>query len=227
MMKCLILEDEKAAQEILTVFIEKTPFMQCIGIYESGIDIPHELIKQADILFLDVELPELNGLSYLKTIDKPPKVIITTAYTNYAVDAFEENVLDYLVKPFSYERFFKAITRAKDQILKDRNEIEKHLFVYTDKTHHRIFIDDILYIKAEVDYVKVVTNDASRLVLDSLRNWEEKLSRYDFLRVHRSYIINVTKIDKVSGNQVLVNNQAIPIGQSYKKSFVKALNLKS
>ncbi|WP_171659286.1 LytR/AlgR family response regulator transcription factor [Flagellimonas amphidinii] len=225
MMKCLILEDEKAAQEILQDFIEKTPFLQCIGIYESGIDIPHLLIKQADILFLDIELPELNGLSYLKTIDKPPKVIITTAYVNYAVDAFEENVLDYLVKPFSYERFFKAIARAKDQILKGRNEMEKYLFVYTDKTHHRIFIDDILYLKAEVDYIKVVTNNVSLLVLDSLRNWEEKVAEHDFLRSHRSYIINTNKIDKVYGNQVFVNNEAIPIGQSYKNSFMKSLNI--
>ncbi|MDC6364692.1 LytR/AlgR family response regulator transcription factor [Allomuricauda sp. AC10] len=224
-MKCLILEDEKAAQEILQDFIEKTPFLQCIGIYESGIDIPHLLIKQADILFLDIELPELNGLSYLKTIDKPPKVIITTAYVNYAVDAFEENVLDYLVKPFSYERFFKAIARAKDQILKGRNEMEKYLFVYTDKTHHRIFIDDILYLKAEVDYIKVVTNNVSLLVLDSLRNWEEKVAEHDFLRSHRSYIINTNKIDKVYGNQVFVNNEAIPIGQSYKNSFMKSLNI--
>ena len=225
MMKCLIIEDEKAAQDILSGFIEKTPFLQYIGIYESGIDIPHELIEQADILFLDIELPELNGLSYLKTIEKPPKVIVTTAYTNYAVDAFEENVLDYLIKPFSYERFFKAIARAKNQLLKDRNEREKHLFVYTDKTHHRIFIDDILYLKAEVDYVKVVTNSASFLVLDSLRNWEEKIAENDFSRVHRSYIININKIDKVYGNRVFVKNEAIPIGQSYKNSFMKSLNL--
>lgn len=226
MINCLILEDEKAAQEILTDFIDKTPFLHCIGIYESGIDIPHEILKQANILFLDIELPELNGLSYLKTIENPPKVIITTAYADYAVDAFEENVLDYLVKPFSYERFFKAITRAKDQIQKDHKEIDEHLFVYADKTHHRILIKDILYLKAEVDYVKVITKDTSLLVLDSLRNWEDKLFNYNFLRVHRSYIVNLQRIDKVSGNRVFINNQEIPIGQSYKEPFNKALNLK-
>ena len=225
MIKCLIIEDEKAAQDILSDFIKKTPFLQCIGIYESGVDIPHEFIEQTDVLFLDIELPELNGLSYLKTIDQPPKVIITTAYANYAVNAFEENVLDYLVKPFSYERFFKAITRAKNQILKGKNEIEKYLFVYTDKTHHRIFIDDILYLKAEVDYVKIVTNDASLLVLDSLRNWEEKVAGYDFLRVHRSYIVNPNKVDKISGNRLFINNKVIPIGQSYKHSIMKSFNL--
>lgn len=226
MIHSLIIEDEKAAQEILMDFIDKTPFLQCIGLYESGIDIPHALLNKADVLFLDIELPELNGLSYLKSLDTPPKVIITTAYSDYAVDAFEENVLDYLVKPFSYERFFKAITRVKDQIVKDKKEIQKYFFVYADKTHHKVFLDDILYLKAEIDYVMVTTQNNSLLVLDSLRNWEEKLSEYNFLRIHRSYIINIDKVEKVSGNQVFIKNETIPVGQSYKELFFKTLNLK-
>ena len=226
MINCLILEDEKAAQEILAGYIAKTPFLKCNGIYESGIDVPTEILQETSILFLDIELPELNGLAYLKTIETPPKVIITTAYSDYAVDAFEENVLDYLVKPFSYERFFKAITRVKDLLQKDNIDAQNYLFVYADKTHHKVLRNDIIYVKAEVDYVKVVTKDTSFLVLDSLRNWEEKLANYHFIRVHRSYLININKIDKVSGNQVFLNRQAVPIGQSYKEVFIKTLNLK-
>ena len=107
-MRCIILEDEKAAQDILEGYIQKTPFLTHLGTYESGLDIPPEEIQSADVLFLDIQLPELNGLQFLKTIENPPKIIVTTAFTDYAIKAFEEAVIDYLVKPFSYERFFKS-----------------------------------------------------------------------------------------------------------------------
>jgi len=225
--KCLILEDEKPAQEVLQNYIDKTPFIDCIGIYESGLDITQEQLQQADILFLDIQLPELSGLSYLKTIVNPPKVIVTTAYSDYAVDAFEENVLDYLVKPFSYERFFKAITRARSQLQVDHKETDTSLYLYADKTIYKITIDDILYLKAEVDYVKVVTKEKAILILDSLRNWEEKLFNSNFIRIHRSYIINIDKIDKIYGNQVFISDEILPIGKVFKDDFFKRIGYSS
>ncbi|MTI32939.1 LytR/AlgR family response regulator transcription factor [Xanthovirga aplysinae] len=117
MIKCLVLEDEKAAQDVLKNYIEKTPFMSCVGIYETGLDIPQKHLQQTDVLFLDIQLPELNGLSFLKTLEYPPKVIITTAYPDYAIEAYEEAVVDYLVKPYSYERFFKAVSRVRNQLV--------------------------------------------------------------------------------------------------------------
>jgi len=226
MIHCLILEDEKPAQEVLQDYIDKTPFIDCIGIYESGLDIPQEQLQQADILFLDIQLPELNGLSFIKTIDSPPKVIVTTAYSNYAVDAFNENVIDYMVKPFAYERFFKAVTRARNQIQIEQKETDKQLFLYADKTIYKISADDILYLKAEVDYVNVVTKSQTILILDSLRHWEEKLSAFNFARIHRSYIVNMDKVEKLSGNQVFISDTIIPIGKVYKTDLYSRIGYK-
>ncbi|WP_350286707.1 LytTR family DNA-binding domain-containing protein [uncultured Croceitalea sp.] len=222
-MKCIILEDEKAAQEILEGYLEKTPFTAHLGTYESGLDIPPKEIQAADMLFLDVQLPELNGLQFLKTIVNPPKIIVTTAFTDYAIEAFEEAVVDYLVKPFSYERFFKAVTRVRTQLLAVQKEKNQQLFLYADKTIYAILAQDILYIKAEVDYVNVVTTTQEILILDSLRNWTQKLKRLRFVQVHRSYLVNITQVSKVYGNQVFIADTAIPIGKSYKDTFLNMM----
>jgi DNA-binding LytR/AlgR family response regulator len=221
MIQCLVLEDEKSAQKVLKSYIEKTPFLECMGIYETGLTIPAIEIQKADVLFLDIQLPELNGLSFLKTISNPPKVIVTTAFSNYAVEAFEEAVVDYLLKPFSYERFFKAVTRIRNDAIYQNKEMDKNLFLYSDKTLYKINVVDVLFLKAEVDYVNVVTEDKNYLILDSLRNWNEKLQSLKFIQVHRSYIINIDKITKIHGNQVFIGDKAIPIGKTFKENFLK------
>lgn len=223
MIKCLILEDEKAAQKVLKSYIEKTPFLECIGVYETGLNIPTAELQKVEVLFLDIQLPELNGLSFLKTITNPPKVIVTTAFQNYAIEAFEEAVVDYLLKPFSYERFFKSVTRVRNDVIYQNKEIDKNLFLYSDKTLFKINVDDILFLSAEVDYVKVVTEEKDYLILDSLRNWNEKLQSFNFIQVHRSYSINIDKIKKVYGNQVFIGDKAIPIGKTFKDDFLKAI----
>ena len=224
MIHCLILEDEKPAQEVLQIYINKTPFLDCIGIYENGLDITQDKLQQVDILFLDIQLPELNGLSYLKTIANPPKVIVTTAYPNYAIEAFEEATVDYLLKPFGFERFFKAVNRVRNNLIHQKKEIDKNLFLYSDKTLYNINIDNILFLKAEIDYVKVVSDEKSILILDSLRNWNKKLQNFRFIQIHRSYIINIDKITKIYGNQVFIGDKVIPIGKTYKESFMKKIN---
>jgi DNA-binding LytR/AlgR family response regulator len=223
MIQCLILEDEKPAQKVLISYIEKTPFLECLGIYETGLNIPAIELQKADVLFLDIQLPELNGLSFLKTISNPPKVIVTTAFPNYAVEAFEEAVVDYLLKPFSYERFFKAVTRVRNDAVYQNKEIDKNIFLYSDKTLYKINVDDVLFLKAEVDYVTVVNKEKNYLILDSLRNWNEKLQSFKFIQVHRSYVINIDKITKVYGNQVFIGDIAIPIGKTYKDDFLKEI----
>ncbi len=223
MIQCLLIEDELSAQEVLQNYIDKTPFIDCLGVYESGLDIPAELLYKTDILFLDIQLPELNGISFLRTLQNPPKVIVTTAFPNYAVEAFEEAVLDYLVKPFSYERFFKAITRFRDQHLTPKAQ-DNQLFLYADKTIYKINIDDILYIKAEVDYVKIVTTEQQILILDSLRNWAEKLRDFNFVQIHRSYVINLNRFTKVYGNMVYFGDISLPIGKTYKEKFLSRID---
>lgn len=223
MIHCLILEDEIAAQDVLQNYIAKTPFLTCLGVYESGVDITQEKLRQIDILFLDIQLPELNGLSFLKTLPDPPKVVVTTAYPNYAIEAFEEAVVDYLLKPFSFERFFKAVNRVRNDIVLQKREENKNLFLYSDKTLYNIHIDTILFLKAEIDYVKVVTEEKDILILDSLRNWNEKLQNFKFIQIHRSYIINMDKITKIFGNQVFIKERIIPISKTYKDAFLKKI----
>lgn len=221
MINCLILEDESSAIEVLQDYVRKTPLVSCIGAYESGLDIPLEKLRKADLLFLDIQLPELNGLSFLKTLSHPPKVIVTSAYSEYAIEAFEEAVIDYLVKPFSYERFCKALTRVREQLLPKLKSEKEPLFLYADKTTHKTYAEDILFLKAEVDYVRVVTVDQQILIIDSLHNWEGKLS--NFLRTHRSYIVNLDRIEKLSGNQIFIRNNVLPIGRTYKEGFMNSL----
>ncbi|WP_394751339.1 LytR/AlgR family response regulator transcription factor [Spongiimicrobium salis] len=224
MIKCIVLEDEKPAQRVLKKYIEKTPFLSFQGVYESGLHIPLSSLQNTDLLFLDIQLPELSGLTFLKTLKNPPKVIITTAYPNYAIEAFEEAVTDYLVKPFSYERFFKAVDRIRNQVALERNESKKNVFVYTDKTFFNIQIEDILFIKSEADYINIATNEREYLILDSLRNWNEKLRGFNFLQSHRSYIVNITKIKKVYGNLIyLSDNLKIPIGKTLKTHVLDSL----
>ena len=221
-MKCLIIEDELPAQQVLLCYIEKTSFLECIGVYESVIEVTKAKLNSADFIFLDIQLPEINGLSFLKALDIKPKVIITTAYRVYAIEAFEVSVSDFLLKPFSYDRFLKALMRIEDSVLSttiNNNEF----FVYADKTFHRINKNAVLYIKAEVDYVYVVATTKKILVQDSLFNWNNKLKNSGFIRVHRSYIVNLNKIDKVIGNLIYISDQKIPIGNTYKSSFFKFL----
>jgi DNA-binding LytR/AlgR family response regulator len=223
MINCIVLEDEKNAQKVLEHYINQTKFIHSLGFFESGLDISISLLKKADVLFLDIELPELNGLDFLKTIENPPKVIVTTAYPNFAVDAFELAVLDYLVKPFSYERFIKAINRVREKLSVTNDE---SIFVYADKTMHRLKVEDILYIKSELDYVSIVTEKEQLLLLDSLNNWEKKLKPYDFLRIHRSYIVNSKRVHKISSSKVTVNTIEIPIGITYRAKLSEKFPIK-
>ncbi|WP_350293931.1 LytTR family DNA-binding domain-containing protein [uncultured Croceitalea sp.] len=223
MIQCLILEDEKSAQKVLKSYVDKTPFLECIGIYETGLNIPTSEMQKVDVLFLDIQLPELNGLSFLKTLMNPPKVIVTSAYPDYALEAFEEAVVDYLLKPFSYERFFKAVTRVRSDANFQNREIDKNLFLYSNKTLYKISADDVLFLKAEVDYINIVTKEKSYLVLDSLRNWNEKLQSFKFIQVHRSYVINIDKITRVYGNQIYIDKKTIPIGMTYKDDFLRII----
>ncbi|PKV51913.1 LytTR family two component transcriptional regulator [Aquimarina sp. MAR_2010_214] len=223
MIQCLVLEDEQSAQEILKAYIDKTPFLNCVGIYESGLDVPHDQLQLTDVLFLDIQLPELNGLSFLKTLNNAPLVIVTSAYPSYAIAAFEEAVTDYLVKPFSYERFYKSLTRAQTLLNNRKHEGKNQVLLYADKTIYKTTIEDILFLKAEVDYVNVVATGREVLVLDSLQNWSEKLSQFNFVRTHRSYIVNLDQVEKVSGNQIFIKEKVLPIGRTYKQDFLKAL----
>jgi len=218
-MKCYIIEDEKPAQDVLVNYINKTPNLECLGIFESALELP-TAFENVDFIFLDIQLPEINGLDFIRNLEVKPKIIITTAYRNYAIEAFEVAVEDYLLKPFSYNRFLKSILRLRMSLSTTKNTNDNsELFVYADKTFHKIFKNNILLIKAEVDYVSIVLEEKRILVQDSLNNWNEKLKQDGFMQIHRSYIINFKKIDKIVGNEIYIMEHRIPVSKTYRSSL--------
>ena len=223
-MKCIIIEDELPAQQILEKFANQTAQLECIGIFESISQLPLTILNEIDFILLDIQLPGINGLAFLKSLEKKPKVIITTAYRDYAIDAFEEAVVDYLLKPFSYQRFLKAILRIQHSIQQKEEVVTKpDLFIYANKAFHKVAKQDIYYVKSEVDYVSILYKHQKLLVQDSLNNWEQKLKQDGFIRIHRSYLINFDKVEKVEGNLVFINNETIPIGKTYRTTFFERI----
>ncbi|MEM8892113.1 MAG: LytTR family DNA-binding domain-containing protein [Bacteroidota bacterium] len=219
-MNCIIIEDEIPAQQLLLNYIERTADLSCLGVYTSVSEVSLPNLARIDLLFLDIQLPELNGLDFLRTLEKRPSIIITTAYREYAIDAFEEAVSDYLLKPFSYQRFLKAIFRVQKTRTSEQEDISpESLFVYADRTFKKIVKSDILYIKAEVDYVMIYYGENKFLIKDSLNHWEEKLKEEGFIRVHRSYLVNFEKVESVEGNTITIATTSIPIGKTYRDQF--------
>ncbi|SFZ89609.1 DNA-binding response regulator, LytR/AlgR family [Flaviramulus basaltis] len=229
-MNCIILEDEIPAQKILKNFIAKIPDLKLLGTFKAAIEANSFLNgNDVDVVFLDINLPDMSGLDFIKTIKNPPAIIMTTAYSEYAVNSFElDTILDYLVKPFSFDRFFKAINKAKDRLETSKNtlgESENVLFLNVDKTHHKIILNTILYIESDRNYITVTTQTQKLSYIDSLKNWIVKLPANQFIQVHKSFIINSKFVDKISGNTIFVSNHKIPIGRTYKQELLNKLGV--
>lgn len=228
-LKCLIIEDELPAQRVLKNYIADVPYLELCGTFKSAMEALETIQSQdIDVLFLDINLPKISGLNFLRSLKNPPKVIITTAYPDYAHEGFELDVVDYLLKPFSFERFIQSLSKLKSEAKQDTSasNIEKrdyeHLyaFVKVDKTLHRVDFDDIKYIESNKDYVKIIRTGDNLMLLQTLKHWESMLPERSFARVHKSYIVNISLIDKIVGNQIKIDNATIPIGRHYKQDFL-------
>jgi DNA-binding LytR/AlgR family response regulator len=230
-MNCIIIEDEIPAQKILKKFIEKIPSLRLLGVFKAAIEANSFLNNNntIDLVLLDINLPDISGIDFIKTIKNPPAVIMTTAYPDYAVNSFElETIVDYLVKPFSFDRFLKAINKVKDRIEVPKNipdENAEILFLNVDKTLHKLVLNSILYIESDRNYITVVTENKKLSYIDSLKNWTLKLPEKQFFQVHKSYIVNSKFVDKISGNILFVKNNKIPIGRTFKQNLLKALGV--
>ncbi|MEE9361810.1 MAG: LytTR family DNA-binding domain-containing protein [Cellulophaga sp.] len=237
-MRCIIIEDEIPAQKVLQHYISRIANVTLLGTFQSALDANAFLSKnEIDLIFLDINLPDISGVNYIKTLTNPPIVIMTTAYHEYAVESFElDAVLDYIIKPFSFARFLKAINRAETNftsssktptVFSSKTTENKNdtIFLNIDKTLHKLKIDEILYIESDKNYVTVVTQNSKLVYLDSLKNWLLKLPETDFVQVHKSYIINCSTIEKIAGNTLFIQQTKIPIGRTYKLAFLKKLNL--
>jgi len=230
---CVIVDDEPIAREIIQTYCNHLPYLQVVASCGNALEAKLVLQQQkTDILFLDINMPVIDGISFLKTLKNPPQIIFTTAYKNYALDAFDLAACDYLLKPFSLERFIVAIDKAVDKIkpVSLAQEIpgvksEDYVFIKTDGKIFKIFFDDLLYAEASGNYTKIVTAQQSLSPTMTFSGFETLLPKNIFLRIHRSFIINKSKIGHIEGNRVYINNTEIPIGSNYKDGFLKELGL--
>ncbi|WP_299255922.1 LytTR family DNA-binding domain-containing protein [uncultured Aquimarina sp.] len=226
-MKCIIIEDQLPAQRILKKYIEDTGSLALIGTFTDALEAMKMMkLTKVDVIFLDIHLPKISGIDFLKTLSNPPQVILTTAFSNYALESYEFDVVDYLLKPFSFQRFIKAISKVetKQQNLIPSVATTEKNEVYTKVGYDlvRILIDDITHIVSDADYTELHLQNKKHVSSERLRYWEELLPSKKFMRVHKSYIINTSKIERVSGNQIyLMNQKPIPLGRAYKSNFMK------
>lgn len=228
--QCLVIEDEPLAQDILKKYIQDHPSLELVAICADALQAQQVLAKHmVSVIFLDINLPRLSGIGFLKTLAHPPLVIFTTAYPEFAAEGFELDAIDYLVKPFSFERFLKAVNKVLEKLERKTTEKSKapaSIFIKADKKVYKINLDDILYIEALDDYVKLVTVQQSYLVNDTLKSLQEELPATHFMRVHKSYIISKNNIVFFEGNYVRIGEKDIPIGASYRDEFYNRLRSK-
>ncbi len=221
---CIIVDDEPLARKIISDHASELSELSLMGEFKSAIEARSYLENQnIDIIFLDINMPKLTGIEFLKTIDSPSLIIFTTAYPEHAVDAFEFNAFDYLVKPISFQRFYKSIEKVKKHLAPSENLAIDSITVKENKRLYKIDFDTILYIEAYGDYVKIHTKEKTYTVKDKLSNYA-RLAQHNFLRIHRSHIIRMDKIEFVEGNQVSIAGIKLPISGGYKEAFFGKYN---
>lgn len=236
MITCIAIDDELLALELLEDNIRRTPFLQLSRSFTSSIEAIEFLRGNAvDLMFLDIHMPDLSGIQLLKLIQPKPLVILITAFEKYALQGFELDVVDYLMKPVSYDRFLKAAGKARELISLKRAAVVQipetpagggFFFVKSDYKQIRIDFNEIMYIEGLKDYVKIYSGDRPVLTQMSIKSILEKIPETDFMRIHRSYIVNLTKIQFVQRMQVRIGNKDIPVGESYRDAFFQRLNLR-
>lgn len=223
MIKCLIVDDEQIAQQIVEQYIMKTPELTLVAKCRNALEAFAKLEQHSiDLIFLDIEMPLVNGLTFLQTLTKPPKVIFTTAYLNYAVQAFDLDVIDYLLKPFSYERFLKAVKKMKESaVVATENNHDGHLLVKEKGGLIKVPYSQIIFIKASKDYVKIVTSDQQYLASFTMKNLEEQLPSGKFVRIHKSYIAGLRHIKMIKTDEVIMEaSHVLPLSINYKENLL-------
>jgi len=222
---CALIDDEPLALQLLEDFVIKTPYLKLVGKYDEPMQALSVLeSKQVDLLVLDIKMPDISGIDFFRSLSYKPEVIFTSAYSEFAIDCFELKAMDYLLKPVSFEKFLGACNRVKDYIeLKNaKAAIEKdYFFINASHKLHKIFYDDILYLEGYKDYTKLHLNSSTNplLILHNLKYFEDLLDKTKFIRVHRSYIVAVRKINTVSRKAVTIHNYSLPVSDNYREDF--------
>ncbi|MBK8562628.1 MAG: response regulator transcription factor [Saprospiraceae bacterium] len=234
--KCLVVDDEPLARKGIAGYVEQTPFLSLMGTCKSAVEANEALHQEPiDLLFLDIQMPDLTGIEFMRSLESPPTVIFTTAYRDYAIEGFELNALDYLVKPISFQRFLKAANKALShfEMLRQNQQPKpaetqpiagpEYFFIKSDGQFIKIKLADVLYFESEKDYVFIHTEQKRYLTLLSLKQLEKELPPDKFLRVHRSYFVALDKIDMVDGSNLIIKGKEIPVSRSLQDTIFNTL----
>ncbi|WP_026451434.1 LytR/AlgR family response regulator transcription factor [Aequorivita capsosiphonis] len=228
--KCLIVDDEPLAIKLIENHLSKFKTFQVAGTCDSGIEA-FEFLKteQVDLIFLDINLPELSGLDFLKSLENPPKIILTTAYREYAAESYELDVVDYLLKPITFKRFLKAIDRFSSKLKTNNDETtnlnsSEYIILKSGNDHIKIVLSEVLFVESFKDYIDIQVNETKYTVKYKIGDFEKRLNKHPFRRVHKSYIVNEGRITSFNRNHLMVDKFEIPIGISYKSEVFKLLD---
>jgi DNA-binding LytR/AlgR family response regulator len=232
-LRTIAIDDEPLALRLVSDYVSKTPFLELVGAFDNPLDAIDFLSSQSvDLIFVDIQMPDLTGIEFARTLENAPKIIFTTAFEKYALEGFKLNAIDYLLKPFSYEEFLKAAQKARKQSELEANSLpsieanNQFLFLKSEYKIRRINFNDILYIEGLKDYIKVYTTgeDKPVLSLNSMKSLEQKLPESKFMRVHRSFIVNLEKIDTIERSRIIFGKTYIPVSDQYKDKFQEYLD---
>ena len=231
-LKCLLVDDEPRAHVVLKSYIEKVADLEVVHSTTSSVEafgyLQHNSV---DLLFLDIEMPELTGLELLEALQRPPRVIITSAHSEFALDSYNFDVVDYLLKPIPFNRFLRAVNkvllqhRPTDTLIpqEPKPPAKDHFFVKEDGISRRIDYDQLLYVNSFGNYVRIYTIEGKHMVADTMKHMEDTLPSGQFHRIHKSYLVNLSKIEKVQGKRVFINGQELPIGNAYRQGLIERL----
>jgi DNA-binding LytR/AlgR family response regulator len=233
LIKCIIVEDETLAQNVIQSHLQKTEQFELVSICSNALEAKEALNKQdVDLIFLDIQLPGMTGLNFLRNLQNPPLVVLTTAYSEYALESYEFNVIDYLLKPISYERFSKTINKIVEGKLfnsvskENENTLRDHIFIKSNNKFFKVNFAEIIYIEGMKDYLKIHTPDFKLVTHQTMSEMEKILPEKQFIRVHKSYIISLAHIKSIYGNNIEMNKASIPIGINYKERVMQLLGKK-
>jgi len=232
MINCVIIDDEPLARDGIANYVRQVDFLQLTGTCEDPVDLMKLLDQHSvDLIFLDIQTPKMNGIDFLKIVKNPPMVIITTAFPSYALEGFQLNVLDYLLKPITFDRFFQSankardyhqlITRPVDPAPQKTGQNTDYFFIKCGSKYEKIYFKDILYIQGTQNYVTICTQKGKYLTLLYLKNLEENLDSQAFIRVHKSYIVSIDKIEGIEGNEIFIQSHHIPISRNYREQVIQ------
>ncbi|WP_426669256.1 LytR/AlgR family response regulator transcription factor [Mucilaginibacter sp. McL0603] len=240
MIRCIVIDDEPLALHILEDYISKMPFLQLVKATTNPIEAL-QLVQEGniDLVFLDVQMPELTGIQFLRIANGKAKVILTTAYPQYALEGYELDVIDYLLKPIAFDRFFKSVQKAqsiiqpsakpevKVEAVPQSDFLSDFIFVKTEHKIQKVYLNDILFIEGLKDYISIFTPAERIITLQNMKKMEDALPEKHFIRVHKSYIVSINKIDSIERSRIFINDKIIPVGDTYREEFFKIVDGKN